>query len=243
MGQTLGELVSESRLRKYAQVCGVDDQLALLLYGMNMRLSAAAFKALSMCEIVLRNSMDRELRTWNVKRGHSAEWTLDPAPMLRACFLDDGGDLSAARADAEKAVRRQKRPIVHGDVVAQLNFGAWRFLLPPRRGHFAKQTLWDEALSKSFANTYTNVDSLVGSVGIAYDLRNRVAHHEPIFHLDLQTKRKSIANVVDAVSRDAKKWFVAHDDFAPLIAEFQQFCKANQLNPALGRHPTSKGDW
>lgn len=221
MTQALAALVSEPRLKKYRAVCPGETEL-VELYAMDMKLSASAFKALHMCEIVLRNAMDRELRSWNAKKGRGEAWTLDPAGILKGCFINDADDLAKAHAKAVKALSRYKREPTHDDVVAQLSFGAWRYLLPPNNPHIAKEKLWDEALEQAFPSHRGTRAALVKSAAIAYDLRNRVAHHEPIFHLDLQAKRRNIKELVDAVSRDARSWFVANDTFTTSITEFQQ---------------------
>jgi len=62
-----------------------------------------------------------------------------------------------------------------------------------------------------------------------YDLRNRIAHHEPVFHLDMQARRRAMKDVLDAMSRDARSWFVQRDEFQNCIAEYQQFASKRKL--------------
>lgn len=228
MTEAFAGIVSEPRLKKYRAACA-DEETVVELYAMDMKLSAAAFKALNMCEIVLRNSMDRELRKWNVKKGGDESWTLAPSGLLKSCFINDADDLAKARGKATKALSAYKRQPTHDDVVAHLSFGAWRYLLPPNNPHLAKEQLWEEALSEAFPGLRSTRASLVKSVAIVYDLRNRVAHHEPVFHLDLQAKRRNMKDLTDAVSRDARAWFVGNDIFTAAITEFQQFASQRKL--------------
>lgn len=230
MSAKLVSLVSAPRFDKYLGHCRNDSALAEELYEFNLRLASSAFKALQMCEVVVRNSMDRELKVWSRTQGFSESWTLTPAPLLRGCFSNNAKDLADAKDKAIKAVGR-RRAVLHDDVIAQLSFGAWRYLLPPKTTHHAKQRIWDEALVNAFPNKSpkTPVTSLASWLGIAYDFRNRVAHHEPVYHLDLQAKRRAMTDVTDAVSRDAKKWFVANDDLAQAIREFQQFTSKSRI--------------
>lgn len=232
MTEEFAKLVSEPRLSKYRRATD-DPELVPDLYAMDMRLSAAAFKALHMAEVVVRNAMDRELRRWNAAAGHGEAWTTNPAGLLKSCFYDDAADLKEAKRKAEKAVT--SRDVLHDDVLAQLSFGAWRYLMPPNRAHHAKDRIWDEAISHAFANRSPNSprSSLTKSVSIIYDLRNRVAHHEPVFHLDLQAKRRNIKDVIDAVSREARRWFTTNDEFSAMITEFQQFAKEKNLTLPL----------
>lgn len=227
----LATLVSEPRFGKYLGHSRNDEQLAAELYEFNLRLAGSAFKAIQMCEVIVRNAMDRQLRIWNKSVVGSEGWTLAPAPMLRACFYDDARDLTVAASKAHKALSKSKRTVVHDDVLAQMSFGAWRYLVPPRSTHIAKQRIWDESLTKAFPGRQdrTTTDTLASWLGIAYDFRNRVAHHEPIYHLDLIGKRRVLSDVIDCVSRDAKKWFVANDDFGSQAQEFQRFVKERKL--------------
>lgn len=227
----LATLVSEPRFGKYLKHCRNDVELAAELYEFNLRLAGSSFKAIQMCEVIVRNAMDEQLRVWNRKAVGTEDWTISPAPMLKACFFDGGRDLSDAATKAAKALRKSGRPVTHDDVLAQMSFGAWRYLLPPRSTHMAKQRIWDEALSDAFPGRQgrTTTDTLAQWLGIAYDFRNRVAHHEPIYHLDVVGKRRVISDVIDAVSRDAKKWFVKNDEFGAQAQEFQRFVKDRKL--------------
>lgn len=211
--------ISEPRFRTYLLACGGDGQRASALYLANMRLSGAALESLHMFEVVLRNAMDLQLRVWNRKQGGSENWTLNPVPLLRG-VIDGRGRLQAAESDARKAVRTQKRPITHDDVVAQLSLGTWRYLLPSKRD-VMKQKLWDEALVGAFPNLYTITPTVLTEwIAMAYDLRNRVAHFEPIFSRDLYARRRAMYRTVKTISRGAQSWFGANDRFHGAVEEF-----------------------
>ena len=229
MNATLQSRISEARFKTYLDATGGDSDVAEDLYILNLRLSAAAYKSIQVFEIFLRNSMDSQLKQWNLSQQGSSDWALSPAPMLRMCFKNDGEKLSNALDDASKSISKSKnlRPITHDDVVAQIPFSGWRYLLPPNQTHHAKERIWNEALIYAFPNRHekTSKATLVKWVSMIYDLRNRVAHHEPIFYLDMQARRRAMADVCDCIGRDAKKWFVQQDEFSQLITEFQQFNK------------------
>lgn len=132
MTHDLHAALSEPRFRTYVSECRGDVDRAAALYVVNMRLSGAALESLHMFEVVLRNALDTQLRAWNNANGGSEFWTLAPVPLLRA-ILDARGTLQLAETAARNAVRKQKRELTHDDVVAQLSFGTWRYLLPSRR--------------------------------------------------------------------------------------------------------------
>lgn len=237
MPATFQDLVSAPRFSKYLRVAGGDQSKAEALYDLNLQISGAAYTSIQMFEVILRNSMDEQLRIWNNAQGFGSDWTLTTAPILKMCFSNDADDLARAAADASKAVNRSrrngepKRNYTHDDVVAQMSLGGWRYLLPPNKGHMAKDRIWEEALKSAFPNKNQNVPvaSLVKWVSMIYDLRNRVAHHEPVFHLDMAARRRAMKDVLDAISRDARTWFVARDQFQPAITQYNQFASKEKL--------------
>jgi hypothetical protein len=201
----------------YERACGGDSDRALALYRANATVSGRAFTALHYFEVILRNALDAQLRTWNAEKCGDPFWTKNAAPLLLNVIGLDR--LNAARADARKAVGRRREPL-HDDIVAQFSLGTWRFLLPSQR-HQGKQQLWDEALERSFPNRHgVRPDQIAQSASIVYDFRNRVAHHEPVFSLDLRGKRRAMRDVLQSIGGPARKWFVEHDPLAPGLDDF-----------------------
>lgn len=89
-----------------------------------------------------------------------------------------------ARKDIGIAIRRATKngeaPEKPGKVVAELYFGFWRFLLG---AHYAA-TIWPK-ISPGFIGLPRHLRSrsdLEAAATRVNDLRNRVAHHEPVFH-------------------------------------------------------------
>jgi hypothetical protein len=186
------------------------------LYIANMRLSGAAMESLHVFEVVVRNSIDAQLKKWNSANGGPSEWAMSPTPLL-AGVLDARGKLTEAKTNAANSLKG-RRPFKHDDVVAQLSLGTWRYLLPSK--DIVKQKLWDEALESAFPHLYGSSDILKSWIEIAYDLRNRVAHFEPIFERDLRGKRRAIRDVINSVSKDARIWFLETDRLLPEIETF-----------------------
>jgi hypothetical protein len=219
---------SRPRMATYTLPCGGDEERALRLYRANAHLSGVGHMAVHYVEVILRNALDHELRSWNLRAHGSAEWTFDPAPVLEAVVTE--ARLRTARVDAARALGG-RRPIGHDDVVAQLSFGVWRRLLPSLR-HRWKQQLWEEALQNSFANRQNvRADQISASVAIVYDFRNRIAHHEPVFRLDLRGKRRAMRNVLNSISPTARRWFVEHEPLSGALdafyAEWPEFERKN----------------
>ena len=227
----MSNALSELRFATYLDACGGDFTRAEALYVVNMRLSGAALESLHMFEVVLRNAIDHRLRDWNREHGGGELWALTPVPMLQG-LLDARGKLSAAQANAARAIRSKNRPLRHDDVVAHLSLGTWRHILPSQR-HPLKQMLWDEALVEAFPLLYDITPSvLVEWIAMAYDLRNRVAHFEPIFSRDLFARRRAMYRTMKTVGREAQAWFGSHDRFHGAVEEFYREWPEHKGNKA-----------
>jgi hypothetical protein len=78
-------------------------------------------------------------------------------------------------------------------VVAELNFGFWRYLSSSAH----EKTLWVPLLHQAFPSG-TNRADVDGKIGRLHVLRNRVAHHEPLLLEDLPARH---ADLVDTAGR------------------------------------------
>jgi hypothetical protein len=139
-------LVSKPRMRTYRKLVK-NSQQAEKLYLWNLRLSSAFYEMLILLEIAMRNVLDEQLKIFNAefpdKNGqiHSEKWTFDPNELLQNIIKDD-------LKKVKKKIHGKKK-CTHDDVVAQLPFGTWRFLLPGKNSK-PKEILWNMAVSKAF---------------------------------------------------------------------------------------------
>ena len=169
-----------------------------------------------MFELVLRNALDRELRTWNEHMQGTPHWSLSPHPFLLKSLKAD--ELAKASARAKSIAREKGRLVTHDDVVAQVSLGTWRYLLPSRSIK-SKQKLWDVALRRAFPAWVGTWDSerLVTRVANAHGLRNRVAHLEPLHRFDLRRVRRDMRSVCHAVGPEAARVFVQTERLLPIV--------------------------
>ena len=101
--ERLRDLLSAERLGSYLWASDGDLEKAFALYEWNIEASAAALSLSAMVEVVVRNSLDAQMRNWAASRQNS-DW-------LRTAPLDGRG-----RADIMKAKDRAvKPPGVSGD--------------------------------------------------------------------------------------------------------------------------------
>ncbi len=171
------------------------------------------WEALAYFEVVLRNSMDMQLGQWNslqsrVSGGvHGPDWCLDPAPSLSLLVQPD---LAKATDRAQKALDAKHgvgtRLPTHDDVLAQTTLGLWRFLLPSNSKP-SKQVLWGQCLQQAFPHCGRPSQMLVDSVHQVYKLRNRLAHLEPVFTLNLTAYYVNMKKVISEIDPDLGNWF------------------------------------
>jgi hypothetical protein len=109
---------------------------------------------------------------------------MDPSHLLRRLA---GDDIRQAKRRAQAALRTQGTAPGHPDVLAQVNFGTWRFLLPDNDP--GRQLLWRAALSTAFPHLQGTESDLVDDVDNIYRLRNRVAHLEPLLNSGMVADR------------------------------------------------------
>jgi hypothetical protein len=188
---------------------------ALRLYQWNIAVSGAVYEALHVFEVVLRNAMDSQLSLWNSTQldpstgaAHSADWLMDTSHLLARLA---GKDIDKATRRARAALRTGRpggRVPGHPDVLAQLSFGTWRFLLPSKDP--GRQLLWSQALSRAFPYLTGKHAQLVEQVDGIYRLRNRVAHLEPLLRTGVvQNQVTAMRAVLSSIDPTVETWFTS----------------------------------
>jgi hypothetical protein len=207
---TLERLLTRERLRSYLIATHGDHQRALALYEWNLLASAAVLHTTGIVEVIVRNALDLQLVHWT-NRHQQGDW-------FEVIPLDPRG-----RADVARAIRRSSRnpsaPIIHGKVVAELNFGFWRYLTARR--YFS--TLWLPALHEAFPFGPENHRARQRAVhhnleGLTL-LRNRAAHHEPIHRRDLAGDLTRAIQTVSWINPLAGDWIECTSIIPGVLAE------------------------
>lgn len=206
--------LAAARLAPYLDAADGNRRRAIQLYRWNITVSGAAYEAMHVCEVVLRNAIDAQLCVWNTAqvdpttgRHRLADWLLDPAPLLRRLIRED--ELVKARQRAEQAIRHHRRPLAHADLLAQLSLGTWRFLLPDSDS--GRQRLWAEAVHRAFPHLNQTPRQLVAVVRGIHMLRNRVAHLEPLLRPGaVQAQLAGMRSVLHAIDPAVEGWFVSN---------------------------------
>lgn len=221
----VAKALSTARLAPYLSATGGNVKDTLRLYRWNIELSAAAYQALHLFEVVLRNAIDEQLCVWNATqvspgapgRGltHRAEWLLDPSHLLARLVQES--KIREAKRRAGQALRGQRRQIQHGDILAQLSMGTWRFLLPDSDP--GRQRLWTDAVRHAFPHLTRTSSRLVDDVELIYRLRNRVAHLEPLLRPgDVQPQYEAMRRVLSEIEPATEQWLVTQQQMTLVLA-------------------------
>lgn len=176
--------ISAPRLSSYRKFFQPQtDEELLGIYHWHEALCAAFSRNLAWVEIVLRNRLHEALsRRFGTGTGASRDWYhhLDLSSHSRDCV--------------RKITHRQSgkpRHLAPDDVVAKLTFGFWPSLLDVEKDIQGARIAWGGILvevvpgHRQSQATYWGVlahrDALFARLDLCKDLRNRIAHHEPIW--------------------------------------------------------------
>lgn len=197
----LRRCLSGDRFGTYEQASGGDARLAAKLYSWNTAASAALFGPLHWLEVALRNAMHEQLAD-----RFGADWYDQLDDRLSAGCL---GRLS----DARHRLRPQDAPATAGRLVAALPFGFWVSLLGRggklENGNRAnyEMALWRPCLRRAFVSSEPMTRRHVHSeLDDLRKLRNRIAHHEPIFRRDLASDYARILDALGWISPEVAAW-------------------------------------
>jgi hypothetical protein len=172
------EGLTHERLRKYAYDPKTDttynDEEIFKRYHFNMELSGELNKAIHVFEVILRNSIVNE---WNIFLND----TLWPSSKNR---IPQSKKYQDILDDINKAQKRLRPNSSNDDLVAALTLGFWKKIFSSKfdvqnkkivKKIFPNKDNWKNDLLVDLSDLQMNIE-------IVWKLRNRIAHHEPVFH-------------------------------------------------------------
>ena len=205
--------LSPERLATYLAPAGADRERAMRLYTWNTAISAAFYGPLQGLEVALRNAMTRHLTAV-----YGSSWYDNPA-----CGFD-AGTLNRIAA-AKDELRRDGYLIDPPHLVAVLSFGFWVALLgsggrsaglgAPKRNY--EMTLWRPCLYRAFPHTRISRRQAHRPLDFLRTLRNRIAHHEPVFTRHLWADYQSILTISGWIDPDTRDWIDHHSRVSDLL--------------------------
>ena len=190
---------SPERMQTYLDAAGGDHGDALQLYARNAQLGAAFHGPLQALEVALRNAMHARL-----KERYGSQWYTNPAAGLD----------SHAHDSMANVLRRGAGVPTADQFVASMSLGFWVRLVG--RGGWVNggrkadydRTLWRPAIHRAFpGHPRRKVQQRLDSLR---QLRNRIAHHEPIVGWDLNKDHDDLLETLGWISSDVRAWIERH---------------------------------
>jgi hypothetical protein len=165
--------ISAERLAPYRAAMNDDLEGAIALYKWNAEVAACFWSLLGHVEILVRNSMHERLETWSQSAYGVSNWYTALGGLFNA---ETSQDIVTARRRAIASGRTE----TPGRVVAELSLGFWRYLLAGRY----ERSLWRTCLYEAFPGQGRRRMVFERLSGL-HQLRNRIAHHEPVHNRPL----------------------------------------------------------
>lgn len=204
--------ISIPRLSTYetaAKVTNDYDQDALTLYAWNAQVSAELFILLHICEVVIRNTVSDVLtQTY----GDRWPWSVG---FLRSLANPTTG--YSPHNDLKQTSRNITTKV--GQLIPEMKFAFWQHMFTSRH----EVRIWQKNLKLYMPNLDKNksVKQLLNEIYFDLDhvrkLRNRIAHHEPIFKRNLIEDYLKINNLVNYRCHQTSKWMINNFNVAETI--------------------------
>lgn len=193
--------LSSPRLSRYRRSSNSEKE-AVRLYFWNQELGAAFLGPLSLMEVTLRNAMHEALSSV-----YGECWIMDDSvcPLVE----DDRASFTKVIDRLNPILTSRREHLTANAVVGSASLGDWVHLLAegiPRSARYNYQkTLWEPALINAFPNNPDRLGrrEIHGWFNNLRSFRNRVVHHEPIFHRRLDHVMEDIIQATSLINADA----------------------------------------
>jgi hypothetical protein len=190
MANSLASTISKERINRYLSETENKVIDALALYHWNTELCQAMYLPLQIWEISLRNKLNSFIR-----RLYGDDWPYQQNTIVRQLKSHDKKKLSDARLRQQK--RRKTNKASTGSIVADLSAGFWVSLLSEG---YEVPFRWNNSIGRVFSYDATmdreTAHTLCSRI---LEVRNRVAHHEPIYQMPLTDRCKEAERVIKAI--------------------------------------------
>ena len=171
------DVFSEKRMQKYVQSCGGDTRRAMTLYRYNLKLSQEMFTLISCFEVALRNRIDRQMTA-----DLGSDW-------LRDLVMPGGNFYSQHSVEKTKKIitnaykeLQSSGNYSHSKLLASMEFGVWKYLYSNAHYRLTGRVLLQAFPNKPRSSAQVQYDHnyIFHELNFINNIRNRIAHHEPI---------------------------------------------------------------
>ena len=190
-------ILSEPRFTTYLKHAHNDRLLALRLYQWNLEISAALIIPLHLLEVSLRNAVVESLEAV-----HTHNW---PWNQGFICTIPNPSAGYSPRMDLQNEAQKQSSM---GKVVAELKFVFWQRMFTKRYD----KHLWKHHFRRVFPYAPAAIsiaqlrEQIYADVEVIRQLRNRIAHHEPIFIRDIAQDYRCMLKLVAWRDQTTADW-------------------------------------
>lgn len=205
-------VLSSPRFQTFLNARNNNALKALQLYHWNAQISAAFLYPLHVFEICLRNAVANAAESAYL----TADW---PWSTAFEQSLPAAQRFSPRRELVETRDWQPRPPQTTGRVIAELKFAFWVSMYTGR--HDGR--LWDHYLSREYPHLPQGMtiaaarEKIRNAADKIRDLRNRIAHHEPIFSRDLKLEYGLIAEIVGYRCGHTAAWMKRTQDVIWLL--------------------------
>lgn len=200
----LAKAFSEPRMATYLAEARGDVTTAMRLYWWNVAASAAFYGPLHCLEVTLRNALHDELAKHH---GRPDWWARAPLNRNGLRLVDEA---------RQKCERNGAGAATVDGVVAELSFGFWISLVSGARGY--DRGFWVPVTRKAFPHYSGRRADLHDGLLSLVRFRNRIMHHEPVFHRHLAADHAKIYRMLGHLSPELAKEAQAMDRFPAVLA-------------------------
>ncbi|WP_165070305.1 hypothetical protein [Marisediminicola senii] len=199
----LSQIIGADRFAPYLSAQGGSRPEAMRLYMWNVEASAALLGAYAAVEVGVRNAMHNEL---SGIFGRADWWSKAPLGTNDFDYVKE----------AESYLNRRKLngQWGPGHVVAELKTSFWEGLLVNKY----HASLWERGLKHAFPHYQGRRDSLRQRMERLRMLRNRAAHHEPIFARDLNIDHQFMCDLASFIEPDLQTWVSSHSRLPSIVS-------------------------
>jgi hypothetical protein len=207
----LPSVISTPRFQTYLTSTAQDRVKALELYQWNLEISAAFMIPLQVCEVSTRNGILTAIETAYGLNWHQSQTFKNSLP--KNGYYKPYRDFE--KTSANLVQRHQLSP---GKIVAELKFVFWEYMMTARHD----TRLWRPYFNLCFPNIQAPWPSARANVRDRIEtvrgLRNRIAHHEPIFSRPLAAEYAHIIELIDWRNPTAATWVQKIQNVTTLLA-------------------------
>lgn len=205
-------LISPERFQPYLDLCSQDAAKAIRLYTWNIEISAALLGPIHVLEVAMRNSMHQQMSAYF---GVEAWWTHSNVQLTRELSLQ----IESHSAKSIRSARRNGRAASAGDLVAILGLSFWIGLLG-KGGLLQFETrYWQPILRQAFPNYSGSRADIYKDFDFVRMLRNRVAHHEPVFGRHLHADYLTIHRLTNYIDVEAARFLDSQSRVMEVLAK------------------------